>query len=133
MGYDCKRKRRVARSKIPRFLLWSVAHKCRYFTFAGHVARMSGNRWVKNIMKDRSLADWRMRQAMVGDSGDPRHPLRHRRRGVRPCRWKIPLGKGVQNHRRDQDPHLEASAPADWWEAAQERGRWKHIVATNCR
>lgn len=100
-----KRKRRTARAKIPRYLLWSVAQKRRFLICAGHVACLDENRWVRKVVCHRSLGEWRTGQAMIGDSGESRHPWRHRRPGVRPCRWgkhwcKRLAGTGTRSLRR---------------------------------
>lgn len=71
------RERRTARANIPRHRLWSVTQQRWFFTFVGHVAPLDETRCVRKVMRHRSLGEWRMRQATIGDGGDPEIPDTH--------------------------------------------------------
>lgn len=121
-------KRRTALAKIPMYLMWSMAPNIRFLYLAGHVTRLDENRQVRRVMYNRTLRERRMRHALIGDCGDPRHPLRQRRRGVRPCKSEQPRGWAVQRYRSGQDVPPCERIPADCWEVAQDRGRLQQVV-----
>lgn len=91
--------RRTTRSKLPRCLLWSVV-VCGTEKTLSELRRPCGwpgrQRWDRKILCDRRLGEWSVGQASIGDSSCPKHPLRHRHRGVRTCKWEKPMESAVR-------------------------------------
>ena len=77
----------------------------RYYSWAGHLARLPPHRLAKKALHEKSLAWWRKRQQ------NP-EGFRHVRRRGNLSRWENPLGRHHPSHE-------------NWPENAQFRDRWK--------
>lgn len=61
--------------------------------------------WVRRAVRSRCLAGLRTWQAEVGTTGGPRHPLRHRRAGVKPSVWRTSMEEAWHRYQdRDTSP-----------------------------
>lgn len=119
--------------------LWGdVAHR-RYASFAGHIARMDDNRLVKRAARHEQLIHWRIVQDHL-PTGGPTHPLRHRRLGVRPCVWEVPLEKLFATWQRSATEAEKAAVTSEarrdsicWWDLALDRSAWYRIIRSTPR
>lgn len=75
----------------------------RFYTFAGHIARMRPTPWAFRVMGHRNFTEWRIRQLIIGSRG------RHREEAESPGHW----------------------SPTYWWEAASNQECWNTFRDNN--